>query len=123
MKQGRRMLALCALVALVAMSATAIPALAARKSGGSATTTSVKAKQATRQFTGVVTALDKTSLTVEKSGKNPRTMVFTRGAEMRTVGGDIEKDSRVTVHYRAEGREMVAVRVVVKAANGQTAGR
>jgi hypothetical protein len=123
MKQGRRALALCALVALVAMSATAVPALAARKSGGSAATASVKAKQTTRQFTGVVTALDKTSLTVEKSGKNPRTLVFTRNAEMRTVGGDLEKDSRVTVHYRAEGRELVAVRVVVKPAGSQTAER
>jgi hypothetical protein len=122
MKQGRRALALCVLVALVAMSATALPALAARKSGGSATTASVKAKQSTRQFTGVVTALDKTSLTVEKSGKSPRTMVFTRHAEMRTVG-DLQKDSRVTVHYRSEGREMVAVRVVVKPAGGETAER
>jgi hypothetical protein len=121
MKQGRRALALCALVALVAMAAAAVPTLAARKSVASATATSAKAKQTTRQFTGVVTALDKTSLTVEKSGKNPRTMVFTRHAEMRTVGGDLEKDSRVTVHYRSEGREMVAVRVVVKPAGGETA--
>jgi hypothetical protein len=123
MKQGRRALALCAMVALMAMAATAVPALAARKSGATATTASAKAKQTTRQFTGVVTALDKTSITVEKGGKNARTMVFTRSAEMRTVGGDLEKDSRVTVHYRAEGREMVAVRVVVKSASGETAGR
>ncbi len=122
MKQGRRALALCAMIALVAMAATAVPALAARKSGGSATTASVKAKQSTRQFTGVVTALDKTSLTVEKGGKNARTMVFTRNAEMRTVG-ELEKGSRVTVHYRSEGREMVAVRVVVKAAGGGSAER
>lgn len=123
MKQGRRTLALCALAALVAVSATALPALAARKSDAPAATTSAKAKQTTRQFTGVVTALDKTSLTVEKSGKSPRTMVFTRSAEMRTVGGDLEKDSRVTVHYRAQGREFVAVRVVVKPAGGETAER
>lgn len=123
MKQGRRALALCAMIALVAMAATAVPATAARKSGGSATTASVKAKQSTRQFTGVLTALDKTSLTVEKGGKNARTMVFTRHAEMRTVGGDLEKDRRVTVHYRTEGRESVAVRVVVKSAGGETAER
>ena len=123
MKQGRRALALCALAALVAMAASAVPAQAARKSGGSATTASVKAKQSTRQFTGVVTALDKTSITVEKGGKNARTMVFTRHAEMRTVGGDLEKDSRVTVHYREEGREVVAVRVVVKPDNGKVAER
>jgi len=118
MKQGRRALALCAMIALIAMTATAVPAMAERKSGASANATSAKAKQTTRQFTGVVTALDKTSLTVEKGGKNARTLVFTRNAEMRTVGGDLEKDSRVTVHYRTEGRELVAVRVVVKPANG-----
>lgn len=123
MKQGRRALALCAMVALMAVAATAVPALAARKSSAPATTTSAKAKQTTRQFTGVVTALDKTSLTVEKGGKNARTMVFTRSTEMRTVGGDLEKDSRVTVHYRTEGREAVAVRVVVKSAGGESAER
>ncbi len=123
MKQGRRALALCAMVALMAVAATAVPALAARKSSAPATTASAKAKQTTRQFTGVVTALDKTSITVEKGGKNARTMVFTRSAEMRTVGGDLEKDSRVTVHYRTEGRETVAVRVVVKPADGETAKR
>ena len=124
MKQGRRALALCAMVALMAVAATAVPALAARKSSAPATTTtSARAKQTTRQFTGVVTALDKTSITVEKGGKNARTMVFTRSAETRTVGGDLEKDSRVTVHYRTVGRETVAVRVVVKTADGETAER
>ena len=123
MKQGRRALALCAMVALMAVAATAVPALAARKSSAPATTASARAKQTTRQFTGVVTALDKTSITVEKGGKNARTMVFTRHAEMRTVGGDLEKDSRVTVHYREEGREVVAVRVVVKPDNGKVAER
>jgi len=117
MKQGRRAIALFALIAMVAMAATAVPALAARKSGTSTATASAKAKQTTRQFTGVVTALDKTSLTVEKGGKNARTLVFTRSGETRTVGGDIEKDRRVTVHYRADGRELVAVRVVVKPAS------
>ncbi len=123
MKQGRRAFALWATIVLVAMAVAAGPTLAARKSSASPSTASVKAKQSTRQFTGVVTALDKTSLTVEKGGKNARTMVFTRHAEMRTVGGDLEKDRRVTVHYRTEGREMVAVRVVVKTAGGETAGR
>lgn len=124
MKQGRRALALCAMVALMAVAATAVPALAARKSSAPATTTtSAKAKQSTRQFTGVVTALDKTSITVEKGGKNARTMVFTRSAETRTVGGDLEQDSRVTVHYRTVGREAVAVRVVVKTADGESAER
>jgi protein-disulfide isomerase len=115
MKQGRKVLTLCAALALVAVTAAALPALAARKSEASATSASARAKQTTRQFTGVVTALDKTNLTVEKGGKKPSTMVFTRHAEMRTVG-DLEKDARVTVYYRAEGRETVAMRVVVKPA-------
>ena len=122
MKQSRKVLALCAALALVAVTAAALPAFAARKSEASATSTSAKAKATTRQFTGVVTALDKTSLTVEKGGKKPITMVFTRHAEMRTVG-DLEKDVRVTVYYRAEGRETIATRVVVKPANGGSSGR
>jgi hypothetical protein len=122
MKQGRKVLTLCAALALVAVTAAALPALAARKSDASATSTSAKAKQTTRQFTGVVTALDKSSLTVEKGGKKPSTMVFTRHADMRTVG-DLEKDARVTVYYRADGRESVAVRVVVKPADGGASER
>ena len=122
MKQGRKVLTLCAALVLVAVTAAALPALAARKSDASATSTSAKAKQTTRQFTGVVTALDKSSLTVEKGGKKPSTMVFTRHAEMRTVG-ELEKNARVTVYYRADGREVVAVRVVVKPANGGTSER
>ena len=122
MKQGRKVLTLCAALALVAVTAAAFPALAARKSDASATSTSARAKQTTRQFTGVVTALDKSSLTVEKGGKKPSTMVFTRHAEMRTVG-DLEKDARVTVYYRAEGRETVAMRVVVKPATDSASER
>ena len=122
MKQGRKVLTLCAALALVAVTAAALPALAARKSETSATSTSAKAKPTTRQFTGVVTSLDKASLTVEKGGKKPSTMVFTRHAEMRTVG-ELEKDARVTVYYRAEGRETVALRVVVKPANGSASER
>ncbi len=123
MKQSRKAFALCAALALVAVTAAALPALAAAKrSESSAASTSAKAKQTTRQFTGVVTALDKTSLTVEKGGKKPSTMVFTRHADMRTVG-ELEKDARVTVYYRAEGRETVAVRVVVKPATEEASGR
>jgi general stress protein 26 len=122
MKQSRKVLTLCAALALVAVTAAALPALAARKSEASATSTSAKAKQTTRQFTGVVTALDKTSLTVEKGGKKAGTMVFTRHAEMRTVG-DLEKDARVTVYYRADGREAVAIRVVVKTAKDSASER
>jgi len=117
MKQGRKILALCVTIALVAVTAAALPALAARRSDAPATSASAKAKATTRQFTGVVTALDKTSLTVEKGGRKPSSMVFTRHAEMRTVG-DLEKDARVTVYYRSEGRELIAVRVVVKPSGG-----
>jgi hypothetical protein len=122
MKQGRKVLTLCAALTLVAVTAAALPALAARKSDASATSASARAKQTTRQFTGVVTALDKSSLTVEKGGKKPSSMVFSRHAEMRTVG-DLEKDARVTVYYRADGRESVAMRVVVKPAKDSASER
>jgi hypothetical protein len=121
MRKGRKVLTLCAALALVAAVA-ALPAQAARKPDASSTSVSAKAKQTTRQFTGVVTALDKTSLTVEKGGKQPRTMTFTRDADTRTVG-ELEKDARVTVHYRQAGREAVAVRVVVKPTNGAAGAR
>jgi hypothetical protein len=111
MNQGRKVVALCVALAL-ASAVAALPAHAARQAKAT-TTTSAKAKPAVHQFTGIVTALDKTSITVEKGGKNPRTMVFTRDAAMRTVG-DVEKDARVTVYYREDGRETQAVRVVVK---------
>jgi protein-disulfide isomerase len=122
MKQGRKVLTLCVALALVAAVAAALPARAARKSDASPTTTSAKARQAPHQFTGIVTALDKSSLTVEKGGKKPRTMTFTRDAETRTVG-DLEKNARVTVFYRQEGRETMAVRVVVKPAGGGASAR
>jgi len=117
MKQGRKVLTLCVALALVAATVAALPAHAARKSAAPAASASAKAKQTTRQFTGVVTALDKSSLTVEKGGKKPRTIVFSRHADMRTVG-ELEKDARVTVYYRQEGGESVAVRVVVKSPSG-----
>jgi len=115
--KGRKVLSLCAALALVAVATSALPVLAARRSVATSTAATAKAKQTTRQFTGVVTAMDKGSLTVEKGGKKPRTMVFTRHAEMRTVG-DLEKDARVTVYYREDGRESVAMRVVVKPESG-----
>jgi len=76
------------------------------------------------QFTGTVTALDKTSITVEKSGKKPRSVVFTRHAEMKS-DGEIEKSARVTVYYRDEGGKPIAHKVVVKSArpNGSTGGK
>jgi len=70
------------------------------------------------QFTGIVTSLDKATLTVEKRGKNPRTVVFTRHAEMKTTG-DIDKNALVTVYYRDEGGRSIAHRVVAKPAHSR----
>jgi hypothetical protein len=70
---------------------------------------------ALRQFTGYVSAVDKTSITVEKRGKNPETRVFEKLDEMRSTG-DVAKDARVTVYYREEGGKAIAHRVVVKPA-------
>ncbi len=121
MMQGRKVLSLCAALVLAVALGAALPAQAARKPAAATASAAAKTKQTTRQFTGVVTALDKTSLTVEKGGKKPRTMVFVRNSDMRTVG-DLEKDARVTVYYRGEGRDAVAVRVVVKPASNGGSG-
>ncbi len=114
MKQGRMFLAL-ALGALVAASA-ALPArvdAAAKKAPAAASAAAKKKSYAFRQFTGTVTALDKATLTVEKTGKLAKTLVFTRHAEMKTTG-DLRKDARVTVYYRDEDGHPVAHKVVVK---------
>jgi len=95
------------------------PALAAAKSGGAP---SSKSRNALHQFTGVVTALDKASLTVEKSGKQPMTRTFARHDEMNVVG-DLAKDVRVTVYYRDENGRAVARKVVVKPATTADASR
>jgi len=112
MRHGRTWAALAlALVLGVAMTAT--PARIAH--AAASTTAPAKAKrQALHQFTGVVTALDPTSITVEKTGKKPKTMVFTRHAEMNTQGGELEREVKVTVYYRDEGGKQVARKVVVK---------
>jgi hypothetical protein len=113
----RRLLVFAVLGSLAAQApvVTAAP----RKSGSASTT---RAKNALHQFTGVVTALDKQSLTVEKSGKQPMTRTFARHEEMSVVG-DLVKDARVTVYYRDEGGRSVARRVVVKEGGGETAAR
>jgi hypothetical protein len=73
-----------------------------------------KAKGAgTRQFTGYVTALDQKSITVEKRGKQPKTVVFAKHAEMKSTGA-VEKDARVTVFYRDVEGQPTATRVVAK---------
>jgi hypothetical protein len=73
-------------------------AMAAEKSSKS--TTAAKSKNL-HQFTGIVTALDKNTLTVEKQGKKPQSRVFTRHAELKTTG-ELEQDAHVTVYYRDE---------------------
>lgn len=118
MKQGWKPLSLGVALAvgvlamLPLVSAQSGDAQAARRA--SATTSAAKkSKNNLRQFTGIVTALDKTTLTVEKRGKKPQSRVFTRHAELKTTG-DLEKDAHVTVYYRDEGGQAVAHRVVVK---------
>jgi len=121
MRQGWKPLSLgvaCAVAVLALLPLVAPPggtAGAAPKT--STTTTASKSKGGTRQFTGIVTALDKTTLTVEKKGKKPQSRVFTRHAELETTG-DLEKDARVTVYYREVGGQVVAHRVVVKSPSG-----
>lgn len=106
-------------LALALACAGVLPALAhaAAKTAAPAPTASTGAvgrKAALHQFSGVVTAIDKTSLTVEKNGKSPKRMTFARHADM-TTQGEVERDARVTVYYRDEDGRSVAHRVVVKA--------
>jgi hypothetical protein len=119
------------LAAIVATSAAlliaATPAAPAARSASGSTnsqssgSTPSRAKNSLRQFTGYVTAIDKTTLTVEKRGKKPRSMVFTKDPEMKTTG-EVEKDARVTVYYREDGGRAVARRVVVRPEAGGTKG-
>ena len=106
------------LVALVtgALATPSGPVLAAARGAAP----SARSKAALHQFTGIVTALDKQSLTVEKRGKQTMSRTFARHEEMTTTG-ELARDARVTVYYRDEGGRAVAHRVVVKAANGATA--
>ena len=117
-----RMLAPLALAAVLAISLTGfVPdaSAAAKRSSKAAAAESPAAPRkaaAYRQFTGTVVSLDAASITVEKGGKTPKQMVFTRHAAMRSTG-DVEKDARVTVYWRDEAGKPVAHRVVVKAAS------
>lgn len=106
-----------AALALVVLGAGVTLAASRSEAAPSATRAEAKHKAAKstamRQFTGVVTALEKSSITVERRGKRARTMVFDRGNDTKTTG-DLAKESRVTVYYRDEGGKAVAHRVVVK---------
>ena len=124
MRKGWKLLTLCA--ALAAMTVAATPSAqaatkATKVAKSSAPESNNKARRSLRQFTGVVVALDKSSITVEKSGKKAKTMVFSRHAEMKTTG-DLDEDARVTVYYRDEGGNNVAHRVVVKAETASSEG-
>ena len=115
-----RVLAPLALAAVLAASLTGFaPAAqaAAKRStkAASADAPSPCKAAAYHQFTGTVVSLDESSITVEKGGKTPKQMVFTRHSEMRSTG-DVAKDARVTVYWRDEAGKPVAHRVVVKAA-------
>lgn len=117
-----RMLAPLALAAGFAVAlagfAPVAQAAAKRSSKAAATETQAAPRKAAayHQFTGTVVSLDAASITVEKGGKTPKQMVFTRHSTMRSTG-DVAKDSRVTVYWRDEAGKPVAHRVVVKAAS------
>ena len=121
MRQGRMDSLLCVAAAFAIATASVAAPTIGRAAVASSATKSVKAANGLHQFTGVVTALDKTTLTVEKHGKKPRTVVFTRHAEMKTTG-EVEKNSRVTVYYRDDGGRSIAHRVVVKPERARPAG-
>lgn len=114
MKQGRKMLGL-ALVLAVLVAPTLASAAAAPKSSGTPSATAAKSRTGSRQFTGYVTALDRSSLTVEKRGQKPHAMTFSKD-EATTTSGEIGKETRVTVYYHDEGGHNVAQRVVAKTA-------
>ena len=123
MKQGRKSLALGLAAALYVLAV--LPLVAPRDTAGAAEKAAAAAgetrKSGQRQFTGVVTAMDKATITVEKKGKKPETRTFSRHAETRTEG-DLAKDARVTIYYRDQGGQAVAHRVVVKTGNGSAKG-
>jgi hypothetical protein len=113
MRQGPKYLALGAALALAAAVTAAAPAAMSAAKAAAPVVKAAKARNGLRQFTGYVTALDKTTLTVERRGKSSLSMVFTKHDAMKTTG-DVEKNARVTVYYRDEGGHSIAHRVVVK---------
>src|SRR5258705_5603642 len=113
MKQGWKPLSLgvALAVGVLAMLPLATPRGDVQAAGRTtAAPSAAKSKAGLKQFTGIVTALDKTTLTVEKRGKKPQSRVFTRHAELKTTG-ELQKNAHVTVYYRTEGGQAVAHRV------------
>ena len=117
MKQGWNRAALLVLVAACTLATASSTAGAAAKKAVSDRPSRV----ALHQFSGTVTAIDKTSLTVEKQGRSPRTMQFVRDASM-TTKGEVEKQSHVTVYYRDDDGKPTAHRVVVRGAGDSRGG-
>jgi hypothetical protein len=113
MKQGSKPLSLGVALAVGALALLPLVTPHGGDAQAARAASTAKAKTGLKQFTGIVTALDKTTLTVEKRGKKPESRVFTRHAELKTTG-ELEKDAHVTVYYRNEGKQAVAHRVVVK---------
>jgi hypothetical protein len=123
MKQGRiaRVIGFALALAIIGAGAMAPRVQAAPRATASKPTsaTATKKPATMHQFSGVVTAVDKTTLTVEKNGKSPKSMTFERHAGMSTQG-NLERDVRVTVFYRDEDGRPVAHKVVVKDATAAT---
>ncbi len=124
MKQGRMWLASAALMGLAltlaASHAGAAPSRSSRATqAASAADAAPRARSGNglRQFTGMVSAVDKTSLTVERGGKKPQSRVFLKDEACRTTG-EIAKDVRVTVYYRDEDGKAIAHRIVAKPSRG-----
>ncbi|MBI1798136.1 MAG: hypothetical protein HYR73_00435 [Candidatus Eisenbacteria bacterium] len=115
MRQGWKRVALVAtLVACALAQAVAAGAAPAKAKASSAT-----ARTAMHQFSGVVTVIDRNSLTVEKQGRSPRTMQFVRDEKMSTQG-EVEAQAHVTVYYRDVDGKPTAQRVVVRTSSGRT---
>ncbi|MGH7740416.1 MAG: hypothetical protein ACRENS_00175 [Candidatus Eiseniibacteriota bacterium] len=110
MRQGWKCMAVPVLIGSCAFAPLSV---AAAGGGPTAPAPSHPSRPALHQFSGVVTALDKASLTVEKQGHAPRSMQFVRGSSM-TTQGEIGARSRVTVYYRDVDGKSVAERVVVR---------
>jgi hypothetical protein len=114
MKQGWKRATVTVALAACALAAVAIVAGAAPSKP-----TARPARVALHQFSGVVTAIDKSSLTVEKQGRAPRTLQFVRDAKM-TTQGEVEAQAHVTVYYRDVDGKPTAHRVVVRTPSSRT---
>lgn len=119
MRQGWTRIACAALLAAL-VAAAPIAAHAAKSAAPR--TAAATAKKSLRQYTGYVTALDKSSITVEKRGKKPESKTFAKRDDMHTTG-EISKDAHVTVYYRDDGGRAIAHRVVVKTETAASGSR